>query len=69
MLAEVQKRCMEEGRNFNVVTQNVDGLHILAGAKNVIEMHGSLFRTKCTKCGHVEENRQHPICEALRGRG
>ncbi|XP_065206361.1 NAD-dependent protein deacylase-like isoform X2 [Planococcus citri] len=69
MLAEVQKRCAEEGRNLNVVTQNVDGLHIQAGAKNVIEMHGSLFRTKCTKCNRVEENREHPICEALRGRG
>lgn len=34
-----------------VVTQNIDGLHGAAGSKNVIELHGSVHRNYCTKCG------------------
>lgn len=38
------------GENFTLVTQNVDGLHQRAGSKNVLEVHGSLRRTRCTGC-------------------
>lgn len=71
VLAEFEKRLDEEGkgRRLTIVTQNVDGLHAAAGSKRVIELHGSLFKTQCTKCGHVEENTDSPICEALRNRG
>ena len=34
-----------------IVTQNIDGLHQLAGSKNVLELHGSVHRNHCTKCG------------------
>ncbi|KAI9012212.1 putative Sirtuin 5 [Hyaloraphidium curvatum] len=56
-----------------LVTQNVDGIHPLAGSP-CIEMHGSLFRTKCTnsRCpgsSKATEDRRSPIVEALRGRG
>jgi NAD-dependent deacetylase len=44
--------------NFNIITQNVDGLHQKAGSKNIIELHGSIWRTKCTECGNKEENRE-----------
>ena len=37
-----------EGREITVVTQNVDGLHQLAGSRDVIEIHGSLRRSRCT---------------------
>ena len=37
-----------EGREITVVTQNVDGLHQLAGSRNVVEIHGSLRRSRCT---------------------
>jgi len=37
-----------------VVTQNVDGLHARAGAHDVIELHGNIFRTRCTKEQHTE---------------
>lgn len=37
-----------DGREITVVTQNVDGLHQLAGSQNVIEIHGSLRRSRCT---------------------
>ena len=33
-----------------VITQNIDGLHQLAGSKNVIELHGTVLRNFCTKC-------------------
>lgn len=36
--------------DFTLVTQNVDGLHQRAGSKNLIEIHGSLWRVKCTEC-------------------
>lgn len=39
------------GDNFNLITQNVDGLHSRAGNKNVIEMHGSLENGLCVSCG------------------
>jgi len=33
-----------------VITQNIDGLHQAAGSKNVIELHGTLLRTYCSRC-------------------
>jgi NAD-dependent deacetylase len=33
-----------------VLTQNIDGLHHKAGSRDIIELHGNIFRTKCTKC-------------------
>ena len=37
-------------RTLTVLTQNVDGLHTLAGSRRVVEIHGSLRRTRCTRC-------------------
>ncbi|KAI8813257.1 putative Sirtuin 5 [Cladochytrium replicatum] len=59
----------DPSRKFTLITQNVDGLHFKAGSQNVIEMHGSLWRTKCFKCEDVAENLDSPICEALDGFG
>lgn len=68
-LVEAEKRFEKEGKRLVVLTQNIDGLHRRAGTSNLIEMHGNLFKTRCTSCGLVEENNDSPICEALRGRG
>jgi NAD-dependent deacetylase len=38
---------------FDLITQNVDGLHHQAGSKNVIELHGNIRRNRCTKCGKL----------------
>ena len=46
-LAELEK----QGKVKAVITQNVDGLHRLAGSKNVLELHGSVYRNYCMKCG------------------
>lgn len=41
----------EEGKLSAVITQNIDGLHQLAGSKEVYELHGSVLRNYCVKCG------------------
>ncbi|MCP9313284.1 NAD-dependent protein deacylase [Liquorilactobacillus satsumensis] len=38
-------------RRAGIITQNVDGLHTKAGAKNVIEFHGNLYHVTCQRCG------------------
>lgn len=40
-----------EGKLKAVVTQNIDGLHQKAGSKEVLELHGSVLRNYCTRCG------------------
>ena len=44
-------RLEAEGRCKAVVTQNIDGLHQLAGSHNVLELHGSVHRNHCMRCG------------------
>ncbi len=41
------------GKLRAVITQNIDGLHQAAGSKNVIELHGSVHRNHCLKCGRA----------------
>lgn len=64
-LAEME----EKGKLSAVITQNIDGLHQLAGSKNVLELHGSIHRNYCQRCGkfygakYVKESEGIPICE------
>lgn len=46
-LAELEK----QGNIKAVITQNIDNLHQMAGSKNVLELHGSVHRNYCMKCG------------------
>ena len=39
--------------HFTLITQNVDGLHIKAGSKNVVEIHGNLWKVRCTQCNRL----------------
>ena len=60
------------GDGFTLVTQNVDGLHQQAGSRNVLEIHGSLRRTRCTNCVKVEERGldnlgDRPLCGGCGG--
>lgn len=41
----------EMGKLKAVITQNIDDLHQRAGSKNVLELHGTLYKNYCTKCG------------------
>ena len=68
-LAELEKA----GKLSAIVTQNIDGLHQMAGSKTVWELHGSTLRNYCMKCGKSydidfiaaseNEKKKLPICE------
>ena len=64
-LAELEK-C---GKLTAVVTQNIDGLHQMAGSKHVLELHGSVLRNYCMKCGkfhgaeYILQSEGIPRCE------
>ncbi|CAL8075234.1 unnamed protein product [Orchesella dallaii] len=68
-LAEVEKRFELANKKFVIITQNIDELHTRAGSKNVVELHGSLFKTQCTECGIISQNFNSPICPALLDKG
>ena len=63
-LAELEKA----GKLTAVVTQNIDGLHQAAGSRKVYELHGSIHRNYCMKCGkfydarYVKESAGVPRC-------
>ena len=48
--------------DFVLITQNVDGLHRLAGSRNVVELHGNIWRMRCTRgCRAPWEDRTVPL--------
>jgi NAD-dependent deacetylase len=63
-LAELEK----SGKLKAIITQNIDGLHQIAGSKNVIELHGTIYKNHCIKCGkeftadYVKDALGIPIC-------
>ena len=59
-LAKLEERF---GDNFTLITQNVDGLHQRAGSVRVLELHGSLYRTRCTGCRRIEDRGLEPLGE------
>ncbi len=64
----------QEGKLLAVITQNIDGLHQQAGSKNVYELHGSVHRNYCQKCGacytleQFMELGEIPVCPVCGGR-
>ncbi len=58
-LVELQKQLS----NFTLITQNIDGLHQIAGSTSIIELHGNLWQVRCTKCGFIEQNYEVPLRE------
>jgi len=66
---KVLARWEEEGKLLGVVTQNIDGLHQKAGSKKVYELHGSVLRNYCMRCGkfygldHIMHTTGVPRCE------
>ncbi|MEQ9619408.1 MAG: NAD-dependent deacylase [Deltaproteobacteria bacterium] len=58
-LAELEN----QKKSFTLITQNIDGLHQMAGSRNIIEMHGNLWQIRCTKCGDIKQNHQVPLDE------
>lgn len=66
-IVHLEKRSTE----FLLLTQNVDKLHNRAGSKNVLELHGNIFRIRCVQCGSIgvsscepeKTDHEMPICE------
>lgn len=64
-LAELEHK----GKLKAIITQNIDGLHQAAGSKNVLELHGSIHRNYCQRCGkffdaaYVKNANGIPTCE------
>ncbi len=53
-LVEMERRFSQ----FTLITQNVDGLHALAGSRRVLELHGDILRVRCSECGAYAEEGQ-----------
>ena len=66
---KVLARWEQEGRLSAIVTQNIDGLHQLAGSRQVLELHGSVLRNYCMDCGKfhsapwLKEQKGVPRCQ------
>jgi len=58
-LADLEQRTP----NFTLITQNVDGLHELAGSRNVLRVHGSIWMLRCLGCDREQEDRRAPLPE------
>lgn len=62
------KELETKGKLKGIITQNIDGLHQKAGSKKVLELHGSVLRNYCMKCGtfypmeHILEEKNVPVC-------
>jgi NAD-dependent deacetylase len=67
-------RLEEMGKLKAIITQNIDGLHQMAGSKNVFELHGSIHRNYCAKCHafydteFILESEGVPTCTKCGGR-
>jgi NAD-dependent deacetylase len=46
---------------FTLITQNVDGLHDMAGSGKILKLHGDIWRMRCTECGANFPNRRVPL--------
>ncbi|MBO4286309.1 MAG: NAD-dependent protein deacylase [Bacilli bacterium] len=64
---------LEKNKQVTVVTQNIDGLHSLAGSQNVVEIHGSIHRNYCERCNkffdakYVHDAEGVPHCDKCGG--
>jgi NAD-dependent deacetylase len=57
-LVELERRMRD---TFWLITQNVDGLHRTAGSQRLSEIHGTIWRVRCTGCDVISENREIPL--------
>src|SRR5258708_26884816 len=55
---EAIARWQDRFGDLTLVTQNIDGLHQVAGSREVIELHGSIWRARCVHCGERQSVRE-----------
>ena len=58
-LAEIER----QKEKFTLITQNIDGLHEIAGSINLMELHGNIWEIRCEKCDTVNKNYEVPLPE------
>ncbi len=49
--------------DFSLITQNIDGLHHKAGSEKIIELHGNIWKVRCSKEGTITDNHDFPLKE------
>jgi NAD-dependent deacetylase len=59
----VLARWQERFPHYTLITQNVDGLHQAAGTRNVLELHGNIWRVRCSGCGRERLEQAVPLPE------
>lgn len=70
---ETIARWQDRFERFALATQNIDGLHAEGGSREVLELHGNVWRARCLRCGGREELREKPaqvrppVCAACGG--
>lgn len=62
---EALARLEEAGKISAIVTQNIDDLHLAAGSREVLEVHGSAYRVRCSRCGAREGRSRKDINDVL----
>ncbi|GAG03457.1 unnamed protein product, partial [marine sediment metagenome] len=60
---KVIARWEETFPTVSLITQNIDGLHQKAGSKNIWELHGNIWKLRCTEEGTITENYDTPLKE------
>ena len=70
---EVLSKLEKMGKLKSIITQNIDGLHQMAGSTNVLELHGSIHRNYCMDChksfelDYVLRSDDIPLCDKCNG--
>lgn len=59
--AHLALAALERRQRVTVVTQNVDGLHGRAGSRELIELHGNIWKVRCTSCAVIATNSEVPL--------
>ena len=69
IIHQVLAKLEDQGKVKAVITQNIDGLHQMAGSKEVLELHGSVHRNYCEECGKffdadfIMQSKDVPKCD------
>jgi NAD-dependent deacetylase len=59
--AHIGLAALQQRQAMTVITQNVDGLHGKAGSRELIELHGNIWKVRCTSCALIAANTEVPL--------
>jgi NAD-dependent protein deacetylase/lipoamidase len=59
-------RLEDTGKVLGVITQNIDDLHQAAGSTNVLQLHGTVYRVRCARCGATQDRDREALRRAVR---